>query len=191
MIDTKKYRPARQNMMFVTSSLRSLANKLHILAQQADICGINQLTLRKHICIMLSNVILSGGRCTVCIIETFVKRNSENWYHLNEWVSVVKRQIINCSAISWRIQVNFQWNDDDDVRFVLDQHAELDFYSASWLKQQSVDRHVASRRHSILTPSQPVVAFSPWCCMLNGEAANTNFIVFGLTFDLNPRSTAV
>ena len=30
-------------------------------------------------------------------------------------------------------QVNFQW-DDDEVHFVLDQHAELDFYSASSLK---------------------------------------------------------
>ena len=30
-----------------------------------------------------------------------------------------------------------QWN-DDDVRFVLDQHAELDLYSANSLKQQSV-----------------------------------------------------
>jgi hypothetical protein len=33
-------------------------------------------------------------------------------------------------------QVNFQW-DDDEVRFLLDQHAELDFYSNSSLKQQS------------------------------------------------------
>jgi hypothetical protein len=30
------------------------------------------------------------------------------------------------SAISWREQVNFQW-DDDEVRFVLDQHNEVDF----------------------------------------------------------------
>jgi hypothetical protein len=30
-------------------------------------------------------------------------------------------------------QVNFQ-RDDDDVRFVLDQHDELDLYSASSLK---------------------------------------------------------
>jgi hypothetical protein len=44
------------------------------------------------------------------------------------------------SAISSREQVNFQW-DDDEVRFVLDQHAESDFYSASSLKQQSADRH--------------------------------------------------
>jgi hypothetical protein len=27
------------------------------------------------------------------------------------------------SAISWQEQVNFQWDDDDDIRFVLDQHA--------------------------------------------------------------------
>jgi len=38
--------------------------------------------------------------------------------------------------ISWREQINFQWN-DDEVRFVLDQHADLDFYSASSLKQPS------------------------------------------------------
>jgi hypothetical protein len=44
-------------------------------------------------------------------------------------------------AISWQEQVHFQW-DDDEVRFVLDQHAELDFYSASSLKQQSAGRHV-------------------------------------------------
>jgi hypothetical protein len=30
------------------------------------------------------------------------------------------------SAISWQEQVNFQW-DDDDICFVLDQHAELGF----------------------------------------------------------------
>jgi hypothetical protein len=32
---------------------------------------------------------------------------------------------------------------DDEVRFVLDQHALLDIYSASSLKQQSTDRHIA------------------------------------------------
>jgi hypothetical protein len=62
-----------------------------------------------------------------------------------------QNQFSNFSAITWREQVNFQW-DDDDVRFVLDQHAELDFYSASLLKQQSADRHVAP----ILILSQPI-----------------------------------
>jgi hypothetical protein len=52
-------------------------------------------------------------------------------------------------VLSWREQVNFQWG-DDEVRFVLDQHTELDFLSASSLKQQSVDSHVAPLRHIIL-----------------------------------------
>jgi hypothetical protein len=51
----------------------------------------------------------------------------------------------------WREQVNFQW-DDDEVHFVLDQHAELDFYSASSLKQQFADRHVATLGHFIPIP---------------------------------------
>ena len=56
----------------------------------------------------------------------------------------------------------YQWEDDDDeVCFVIDQHAELDFYSASLLKQQSADRHVAPLKHIILIPSQPVFALSP------------------------------
>ena len=54
----------------------------------------------------------------------------------------------------------FQWN-DDDIRFVLDQHAELDFYSASSLKQQSAGRHVTPLGHIILNPSHPVFALSP------------------------------
>jgi hypothetical protein len=49
----------------------------------------------------------------------------------------------------------------DDVHFVLDQHAELDLYSASSLKQQSVDRHVTSLRHILLIPSQPFFALTP------------------------------
>jgi hypothetical protein len=66
----------------------------------------------------------------------------------------------NCSVISWREQVNFQW-DDDEVRFVLGQHAELDFYSASTLEQQSAGWHVAPLGHIILIPSQPMFAISP------------------------------
>ena len=46
------------------------------------------------------------------------------------------------SAISWREQIDFQW-DDDEVPFVLDEHAQLDFYIASALKQQLMERYVA------------------------------------------------
>ena len=83
-------------------------------------------------------------------------------------------------GISWWEQVNFQWG-DDDIRFVLDQHAELDFYSASSLKQQSAGRHVAPLGHIILIPSQPVFGPSPKYCVLSGEATHTNFIVFDST----------
>jgi hypothetical protein len=49
---------------------------------------------------------------------------------------VAEPQFSNLLAISWPQQVNFQW-DDDEVRFVLDKHAELGFHSASSVKQQS------------------------------------------------------
>ena len=66
------------------------------------------------------------------------------------------------SSISWWEQVNFQW--DDEVRFVLDKHSELDFYSASSLIQQSVDIHVAPLGYIIPIPSQPI--FSSFSLML-------------------------
>jgi hypothetical protein len=47
------------------------------------------------------------------------------------------------------------------VRFVLDEHAELDLYSASALKQQSAGRNVTPFGHIILITSQPVFALSP------------------------------
>jgi len=53
-------------------------------------------------------------------------------------------------------QNKLRFDDDDDVLFVLDQHTELDFYSASSLKQQSAGRHVAPIGYIILIPSQSV-----------------------------------
>ena len=53
------------------------------------------------------------------------------------------------------------WWDDNDVRFILDQQAELDFYSSSSLKQQSTGRHVSPLWHIILFPCQPVFAITP------------------------------
>ena len=54
-------------------------------------------------------------------------------------------------------------------------------YNTSSLKQQSTGRHVAPLWHIIPIPSQPVVALSTCCCVLSGEAINTNLIVLGLT----------
>ena len=41
----------------------------------------------------------------------------------------------------------------DEASFVLDQHAELDFYCANSLKQQFAGRHVAPLGHIILIPN--------------------------------------
>jgi hypothetical protein len=46
-------------------------------------------------------------------------------------------------------------------RHPLDQRAELDFHSASLLKQQSVDSHIAPLGRIILSPSKPVFVLSP------------------------------
>jgi hypothetical protein len=74
---------------------------------------------------------------------------------VSEW-----RQMSNCFSYIMARTCYFQWH-DDDVRFVLDQHAEFDFHFASSLKQQSVGRHVAPLGHIILIPSQPVFGLSP------------------------------
>ena len=55
------------------------------------------------------------------------------------------------------------------------------FYSACSLKQQFSGRHVALLGHIILIPNRPVFPLTPECCMISGEAANTNAIVSGLT----------
>jgi hypothetical protein len=78
---------------------------------------------------------------------------------VSEWLLFNANSAI-FSAVSWREQVNFQW-DDEEVHFLLDQHAELDCYNAISPKQQSAGRHVAPLGHIILIQSQPVFALSP------------------------------
>jgi hypothetical protein len=112
------------------------------------------------------------------------------------WTNVVSEWFLfydksaNFSTISWREHVTF----DNDVCVVLDQHINL--CSASSLTQQSTDRHVASLRHIIMIPSQPVFALTPeWCVLiyiLAELATITNFIVFALTRSgSNQRSTTL
>jgi len=55
--------------------------------------------------------------------------------------------------------VTFQWDDDDEVHFVPDQHAYQYFNSASSVKQQSADRHVALQGRIILIQAQLVHLF--------------------------------
>jgi hypothetical protein len=106
--------------------------------------------------------------CCLTSTQQFIMARISYFFEwVSEWVSAYEREWVsewvlfnaNSSAISWREQVNFQW-DDDEVRFVLDQHSQLDFYSASSLKQQSADRHVATLWHIILIPSLCLCSFS-------------------------------
>ena len=105
------------------------------------------------------------------------------FHSLSVWLQIIVSEWLLFDANSaifqlyqGKEQVTFIW-DDGEVRFIL----SWIFYSASWLKQQSVDRHVASLGHIILITSQPVFVLTPYHLMLRGEAANTNFIVFGVT----------
>jgi hypothetical protein len=58
---------------------------------------------------------------------------------VSEWLLFSDANSAILLAISWREQVNVQWDDDED-RLVQDQHAEFDLYSASSLKPQSAGR---------------------------------------------------
>ena len=64
----------------------------------------------------------------------------------------------------WRYDMartRYVQNKDDDVRFVLTQHAELDIDSANSLKQQCAGRHVAPLGHINRIPTHPVFPLTP------------------------------
>ena len=99
----------------------------------------------------------------------------------SEWVSDCSSAPIEqfFSYIMARTNDFFRW---DDVHIVLyQQHTWLDFYIASSLKQQSAARHVSPLEHIILIPTQSLATLNKYC-VFSGEAANTNFIVYGLTW---------
>ena len=88
------------------------------------------------------------------LVGRFLKIFSEATWPIGFIIFVFNISVSDCclvpsgqffSAISWRDEFIFL-GDDGDVRFVLDQYAKLDIYSAtcSSLKQQSADRHFAS-----------------------------------------------
>ena len=58
-------------------------------------------------------------------------------------------------------QVKLQWDNADNVVFVLVQHALSDYYSINLLKQQSTGRHVTPPGHINLIPNQLIFALAP------------------------------
>ena len=61
-------------------------------------------------------------------------------FEMSEWLLFHAKWAI-CFSYTMARTSYTQW-DNGDVRFVLNQNAELDFYSVSSLKQQSAGRHV-------------------------------------------------
>ena len=87
-------------------------------------------------------------------------------------------------AISWREQAIFQWN-DDDIHFVLDQNANLDFYIVLALENETTlcEWTCCSIRNIIRFLRQPVFALISWRCRFSREATYT----IGLTLpELEP-----
>jgi len=57
----------------------------------------------------------------------------------------------------------------------------LDIYSASSLKQQTVEKTCRSNRTHYMTSSQQVSTLTSDCYALKSESTNANFTVYGLT----------
>ena len=124
-----------------------------------------------------SHVVPSGQQCFPSVQQTACKtikliNHGSTLSIIDEFkVKSQTMTILICQGFyvymcSWFLseQINFQWDDDDEVCFVLDQHASLDFYSASSLKQQSTDKHVVQLGQNILLLSQPVFTYSLVLC---------------------------
>jgi hypothetical protein len=79
------------------------------------------------------------------------------YYFFSKWL-LFKRQMRNFSAISWREQVTFQWN-DNDVHVLLNQNSWIFIVLAHRNNCPVVD--VIQLRLIILISSQPVFALSP------------------------------
>ena len=93
-----------------------------------------------------------------------------------QWVIVVQSKFVQ--LYHGEREKTFQW---DDVRFVLDQHVWLDFYSASSLKLQSADSMLfRSLRYIIPNPRQPIFALTPQFCVISGKQQIPVLLVFGL-----------
>ena len=80
----------------------------------------------------------------------------------SEWVSDYNLTSNESFFQPYILSHTLYYDDNDDVRFVPDQHTYLDLYSVRSLKHQSAGRrHVAQLRHIIPIPIQPVFAIFP------------------------------
>jgi hypothetical protein len=102
---------------------------------------------------------------------------------MSERMVVALQQVSNLSAISWREQVSFRW-DDDDARFVLYQHVQFDFYRASSLKQ--VDTCCSTLTHY---PDFEYTSLYSYSWMLHAQRTSSKYHCYSLWFHLTRSKT--
>jgi hypothetical protein len=83
------------------------------------------------------------------------------------------------SALSRRDQATFDEMIIMSALYMTNMLSRIFILLAHWNNSPSADSWLG---HIIVIPSQPVFALSPKCCMLSGEAINTNLIISGLTW---------
>ena len=96
-----------------------------------------------------------------------------------QWVSdwfLFKFHVSKFSDISWLKQNTFWW-DDDEIFFVLYQHALLDFYCKGSLKQQSTGLHVTSLRHNIKA-NQSLLKYVNTVCLAKKQQYQFKWLVW-------------
>ena len=81
----------------------------------------------------------------------------------HKWVSKWLFFSAKCAIFSYVMErtSNIRWDDDDDIRLVLEQHSWLDFYSAISPKQKFTGRYVTPLGHIILILRQPPIVLTP------------------------------
>ena len=105
-----------------------------------------------------NNISVMSCRSVLLVEETRALRENHR-PATSQWQTLSHKVISTTSLLSGIRTITR--DDDNDVRFVLNQHTWLDFYSASSLKQQSSVRHIAPFEHIILIPSKQVFARIP------------------------------
>jgi hypothetical protein len=88
--------------------------------------------------------------CYFLTVMRYLLKVSRYLSKVNRYLSKVNHYLSKVNRYFLKVGRCNQWNDEHEVRFLLDQNAELDFYRASSLKQQSTGRHVAPIGHIII-----------------------------------------
>ena len=83
-----------------------------------------------------------------------------------------------CGKYGKSVAVNTSALTQQFLSYIMMRTSYICIMLADWINSLKVD---APLRHIILILSQPVFALTPSCCMLGGEAENTNVILFGFT----------